>query len=288
MAHNERTSEGLKPSGQRPNARALPDPDRDGSPQTMEIVIRKLCAEFSLPDAQNRTLASVITSLHARMTDLALEEAVRLPEVVPMPPSASVLPNEEEVRSAFAGRRWKTLSAKELEQATAELQLEAERLKEALTVDAHDVALRENLGLSGTQADFHISNPGLRRPPLGPVPNLPPQPPTEAHKKLYHTFYECIAYCGDDILNAPAAAELLKVCVEMATFLMQKNAAYGDSALNPLRFMSRADSAEQIRVRIDDKLSRMTRGKAAGEDPLLDLVGYWVLLQVAEARQKKG
>lgn len=66
--------------------------------------------------------------------------------------------------------------------------------------------------------------------------------------------------------------------------LLAKNAAYGDSALNPLRIFSRASSSEQIRVRIDDKLSRLERGHAAGEDAVADLVGYLILLVIAEER----
>lgn len=38
--------------------------------------------------------------------------------------------------------------------------------------------------------------------------------------------------------------------------LLAKNAAYGNSALEPVRIFSKADPTEQIRVRIDDKLSR--------------------------------
>lgn len=38
---------------------------------------------------------------------------------------------------------------------------------------------------------------------------------------------------------------------------------------------------EQIRVRLDDKLSRLARGSAAGEDVELDLLGYLILLRVA-------
>jgi hypothetical protein len=87
-----------------------------------------------------------------------------------------------------------------------------------------------------------------------------------------------------DVLQAPAALELLEVCVDLAVFLMGKNLAYGDSALKPLRAISKADPTEQIRVRMDDKLSRIVRGEAAGEDALKDLVGYWVLLQVLERR----
>lgn len=65
--------------------------------------------------------------------------------------------------------------------------------------------------------------------------------------------------------------------------LIEKNKAYGNSALNPVRVFSKADTVEQLKVRIDDKLSRIARGSDAGEDTLLDLVGYLVLLEVAHA-----
>jgi DNA-binding XRE family transcriptional regulator len=68
----------------------------------------------------------------------------------------------------------------------------------------------------------------------------------------------------------------------VAELLIAKNAAYGNSALDPVRIYSRANPAEQIRVRIDDKLSRLARGHAAGEDVTLDLLGYLVLLRIAE------
>jgi hypothetical protein len=86
-------------------------------------------------------------------------------------------------------------------------------------------------------------------------------------------------------LTAPSAPDILLICTELAEFLIAKNAAYGDSALKPMRVMSKADPAEQIRVRMDDKLSRLVKGQAAGEDPIKDLVGYWVLLQVLERRE---
>ena len=70
-------------------------------------------------------------------------------------------------------------------------------------------------------------------------------------------------------------------CREVERILLAKNAAYGNSALQPLRVFSKADPVEQIRVRLDDKLSRIARGQAAGEDVTLDLIGYLVLLRVA-------
>lgn len=81
---------------------------------------------------------------------------------------------------------------------------------------------------------------------------------------------------------APAAAAIRAECAFLADFLVAKNAAYGNSALAPLRLFSHADRTEQLRVRIDDKLSRLAAGDGyPGEDTVLDLLGYLVLLRVA-------
>ena len=73
----------------------------------------------------------------------------------------------------------------------------------------------------------------------------------------------------------------------VADMLIEKNLAYGDSALNPVRVFSKASAEEQIRVRIDDKLSRLARGSDAGEDTIKDLIGYLVLLRIAQKRGAK-
>ena len=70
--------------------------------------------------------------------------------------------------------------------------------------------------------------------------------------------------------------------------LIEKNAAYGNAALDPVRIFSRANPSEQIRVRIDDKLSRLARGSAAGEDVIRDLLGYLILLRVSERDEVDG
>ncbi len=77
--------------------------------------------------------------------------------------------------------------------------------------------------------------------------------------------------------EAAAVAE----CGALADLLVEKNRAYGNSALDPVRIFSKASPEEQILVRIDDKISRLVRGAAAGEDVVLDLLGYLILLRVA-------
>lgn len=71
------------------------------------------------------------------------------------------------------------------------------------------------------------------------------------------------------------------VCKQVEALLLQKNSAYGNSALDPVRIFSKSDTIEQINVRIDDKLSRIVRGSASGEDVEIDLIGYLILKRVA-------
>lgn len=78
------------------------------------------------------------------------------------------------------------------------------------------------------------------------------------------------------------ADRIVDTCDDIKAMLLMKNRAYGDSALNPVRIFSKADTVEQINVRIDDKLSRIVRGgEYPGDNDVLDIVGYLVLLLIA-------
>jgi len=79
-------------------------------------------------------------------------------------------------------------------------------------------------------------------------------------------------------------AELIAAeCHTIREILLEKNRKYGNSAINPKRIFSKANSIEQIKVRIDDKLSRIENAQTDDiEDPVLDLIGYLILLRVAE------
>ena len=82
---------------------------------------------------------------------------------------------------------------------------------------------------------------------------------------------------------APSGRAILSECVAVAELLIAKNLAYGDSALTPMRVFSTADPAEQIRVRMDDKLSRIRNG-TTDEDAIGDLLGYLILYRIATRR----
>lgn len=81
-------------------------------------------------------------------------------------------------------------------------------------------------------------------------------------------------------------SDISRVCDSIKNLLLEKNMKYGDSALSPIRVLSKSSPIEQILVRIDDKLNRIKQGGILfdDEDVLLDLIGYFVLLKVAIER----
>ena len=73
-------------------------------------------------------------------------------------------------------------------------------------------------------------------------------------------------------------------CKKIEKLLLSKNAAYGNSALEPLNVFSKANAEAGIKMRIDDKLKRIQNAGLvdATEDTLQDLAGYLILLMIAK------
>ena len=87
--------------------------------------------------------------------------------------------------------------------------------------------------------------------------------------------------------DAPSGYKIIDECLEIAEMLIKKNISYGNSALEPIRIFSKADSKEQIKVRIDDKLNRIQNDQAfPGDNDIEDLIGYLVLLKIANKRNR--
>jgi hypothetical protein len=80
---------------------------------------------------------------------------------------------------------------------------------------------------------------------------------------------------------------ILEVSAEVVNLLLEKNEAYGDSALNPSNIFAKGDAVENLSARIDDKLMRIKmRGITdETEDTVQDLIGYLILLKVALRRK---
>jgi hypothetical protein len=73
------------------------------------------------------------------------------------------------------------------------------------------------------------------------------------------------------------------ICDEIKEMLIKKNQSYGDSAIDPIRIFSKANTDEQIKIRIDDKLSRISRGSEFyGDNDIDDLIGYLILFKVSK------
>jgi len=90
------------------------------------------------------------------------------------------------------------------------------------------------------------------------------------------------------ILTNPTSEEqITEVTNQLQELLIQKNRAYGNSALEPLNIFSQQNAVDSLCARIDDKLSRI-KNKGLNdqtEDTLFDLAGYLILLIIAKNEQ---
>jgi uncharacterized protein (DUF2461 family) len=74
------------------------------------------------------------------------------------------------------------------------------------------------------------------------------------------------------------------VAGRILNLLVKKNEQYGNSVFEPVRIFSKAEVQAGLRIRIDDKLSRLARGNDSIEsdvDIVDDLIGYLILLRIA-------
>ena len=77
---------------------------------------------------------------------------------------------------------------------------------------------------------------------------------------------------------------IVEVADGVRDLLLEKNEAYGDSALNPANIFSQGNAVDSLCARIDDKLK--SRGITdETEDTIQDLIGYLILLKVALSRK---
>jgi hypothetical protein len=79
-------------------------------------------------------------------------------------------------------------------------------------------------------------------------------------------------------------------CAELEDLLIQKNDAYGDSALNPVGIFSSLKASEAIKIRLDDKLKRIANVglNDETEDTLMDCAGYMILLMIANDNESNN
>lgn len=59
--------------------------------------------------------------------------------------------------------------------------------------------------------------------------------------------------------------------------LIEKNKRYGNAGLEPLGVFYKGDAENSIKIRLDDKLSRIKNSKTLRKNDLYDLLGYCIL-----------
>lgn len=90
------------------------------------------------------------------------------------------------------------------------------------------------------------------------------------------------------MVETQSQRDICAVCDEIRELLLEKNRKYGDSALNPVRIFSKASTTEQLKVRLDDKLSRLRNAQDdEDEDVVSDLIGYLILFKIAQLRNRR-
>ena len=76
---------------------------------------------------------------------------------------------------------------------------------------------------------------------------------------------------------------IIHVFNSMRDLVVEKNKRYGDAALTPKQIFSKLDAGEGIKVRIDDKISRiMNSDGTVRKNDVADLMGYLALFSVSQ------
>lgn len=125
--------------------------------------------------------------------------------------------------------------------------------------------------------------------PAVPAPTPGPKPGTNgvAHVGVDALIASAVKELGGSMSPTNVRALITRECRWLEEFLHDKNAGYGNSVLDPMRVFSKTSPIEQLYVRIDDKLSRISRGDLSKGDPgklaatVDDLQSYLILLKVA-------
>jgi hypothetical protein len=77
--------------------------------------------------------------------------------------------------------------------------------------------------------------------------------------------------------------KIIQVFDSIRNLVIEKNKRYGDAALSPKKIFSKLEAGEGIKVRIDDKLSRIINNKGEiRKNDVADLMGYLALLSISQ------
>jgi len=120
---------------------------------------------------------------------------------------------------------------------------------------------------------------------------------TDIGEQLLYTKYPGLAYQMASLLDSPgfeqteitkydsSSIKIKNKCNEIRDMLLDKNARYGNSSLNPPNYFNLSRDAK-IEARIEDKMARITRidkdkHRESYMDAVRDLIGYLVLYLIS-------
>lgn len=75
---------------------------------------------------------------------------------------------------------------------------------------------------------------------------------------------------------------IVEVCDSVKFLLLEKNQRYGNAAMSPLNIFSKEGADNQIRNRLDDKLSRIKNSDTLRKNDVSDVIGYLILLSISQ------
>lgn len=81
--------------------------------------------------------------------------------------------------------------------------------------------------------------------------------------------------------------KIVELTDAMQQLLLEKNKRYGNAAIKPSNIFNKLDGAASIRVRLDDKLSRVKNSTDVYINDVSDIIGYCFLLLIAEGATKE-
>ena len=75
---------------------------------------------------------------------------------------------------------------------------------------------------------------------------------------------------------------IVEIFNALRDLVLEKNKRYGDSALKPKNVFSKLNAGEAIKVRLDDKLSRVMNSGELRTNDVSDLIGYLTLYLISQ------
>ena len=82
--------------------------------------------------------------------------------------------------------------------------------------------------------------------------------------------------------NKVVPEQIKQVCNSLSELLLEKNKRYGNAALQPIKIFNKTSASDSIKTRLDDKLSRVKNSDSLRKNDIMDIMGYLVLLCIAE------